>query len=79
LTDLRREARDAGAPAREKGDLYTLLKVLRHDEVYTWAKRSNASVNAAPGGIEIRDEDAVDSTLPELTPVVPLMSTFQNN
>lgn len=50
--------------ARERGDLYTLLKVLPHDDAYAWAQRRRVSVNSANGRIEIRD---VDATLPELS------------
>jgi hypothetical protein len=50
----------------ENGDVYTLLKVLPHDDAYAWARRSNLSVNKATGGIEIRDEAAIERTLPEL-------------
>src|SRR5436190_500986 len=31
--------------APETGDVYTLLKVLPHDDAYDWAQRSNLSVN----------------------------------
>ena len=47
------------------GDVYTLLKVLHHDEAYAWAQRSNVSVNSATGGIEIRDEAELDHQIPE--------------
>lgn len=47
------------------GDVYTLLKVLHHDDAYTWAQRSNVSVNSATGGIEIRDEAELDRQIPE--------------
>jgi superfamily I DNA/RNA helicase len=53
--------------APETGDVYTLFKVLPHDDAYAWAQRSNVSVNKATGGIEIRDEEAIDRKLPELT------------
>ncbi|MFI7534914.1 UvrD-helicase domain-containing protein [Streptosporangium sp. NPDC049376] len=53
--------------APETGDSYTLLKVLPHDDAYTWAERRRASVNSATGQIEIRDGAAIDATLPELT------------
>jgi hypothetical protein len=52
--------------APETGDVYTLLKVLHHDDAYAWAQRNSVSVNTATGGIEIRDEDAIAATLPEL-------------
>ena len=52
------------APAT--GDVYTLLKVLQHDDAYTWARRSNVSVNSATGGIEIRDEAELDRQIPEM-------------
>ncbi|WP_017610499.1 UvrD-helicase domain-containing protein [Nocardiopsis xinjiangensis] len=52
------------APA--KGDTYTLLKVLPHDDAYDWAKRRKASVNTATGGIEIRDVAALDASLPHM-------------
>jgi hypothetical protein len=48
------------------GDVYTLLKVLHHDDAYAWAQRSNVSVNSATGGIEIRDEAELDRQIPEL-------------
>jgi hypothetical protein len=52
------------APA--SGDVYTLLKVLQHDDAYAWAQRSNVSVNSATGGIEIRDEAELDRQIPEM-------------
>lgn len=52
------------APA--SGDVYTLLKVLHHDDAYAWAQRSNVSVNSATGGIEIRDEAELDRQIPEM-------------
>lgn len=52
--------------APESGDVYTLLKVLPHDDAYKWAERSTVSVNTATGGIEIRDEVAIEEALPEL-------------
>ncbi|GAA4188086.1 ATP-dependent helicase [Streptosporangium oxazolinicum] len=52
--------------APETGDSFTLLKVLPHDDAYTWAQRRKASVNTATGRIEIRDGAAIDATLPEL-------------
>lgn len=52
--------------APESGDTYVLLKVLPHDEAYTWAKRRSASVNMATGGIEIRDVAALDDSLPHM-------------
>lgn len=48
------------------GDVYTLLKVLPHDDAYAWAQRSNVSVNSATGGIEIRDEAELDRKIPEM-------------
>ncbi|SIF83279.1 UvrD/REP helicase [Mycobacteroides abscessus subsp. abscessus] len=51
--------------APETGDVYTLLKVLHHDDAYAWAQRSNISVNSATGGIEIRDEAELDRQIPE--------------
>lgn len=50
-------------PAR--GDVYTLLKVLPHDDAYAWAQRRNVSVNTATGGIEIRDEEELDRQIPK--------------
>ncbi|WP_020519491.1 UvrD-helicase domain-containing protein [Catelliglobosispora koreensis] len=41
------------APAA--GDAYLLLKVLPHDDAYTWARRHKITVNRATGGIEVRD------------------------
>ncbi|WP_370012885.1 AAA family ATPase [Nocardiopsis sp. LDBS0036] len=52
--------------APEKGDTYTLLRVLGHDEAYDWAKRRKASVNMATGGIEIRDVAALDASIPHM-------------
>lgn len=52
--------------APESGDIYTLLKVLPHDDVTAWAQRRTASVNAATGRIEMRDVVAIDTTLPQL-------------
>ncbi|WP_280439560.1 UvrD-helicase domain-containing protein [Nocardia cyriacigeorgica] len=50
--------------APESGQTYTLLKVLPHDDAYTWAQRRDISVNRATGGIEIRDEVALTEALP---------------
>jgi superfamily I DNA/RNA helicase len=52
--------------APETGDVYTLLKVLPHDDAYEWASRRRASVNGASGRIELRDVVAIDATLPAL-------------
>jgi superfamily I DNA/RNA helicase len=52
--------------APDRGDHFTLLKVLPHDEAYAWAQRRRVSVNSATGRIEIRDSVALDATLPEL-------------
>ncbi|WP_405393453.1 UvrD-helicase domain-containing protein [Microbispora hainanensis] len=53
--------------APETGDSYTLLKVLGHDDAYRWAQRHRVSVNAANGRIEVRDLDAIEAALPEVT------------
>ncbi|MFD0773446.1 UvrD-helicase domain-containing protein [Streptomonospora algeriensis] len=52
--------------APESGDIYTLLKVLPHDDAYMWAGRRTASVNSATGRIEIRDSEAIESVRPHL-------------
>jgi hypothetical protein len=62
--------------APETGDVYTLLKVLHHDDAYAWAQRSNVSVNTATGGIEIRDEYAIAATLPELAKAAQTAETL---
>ncbi|MEV6820573.1 UvrD-helicase domain-containing protein [Nocardiopsis dassonvillei] len=48
------------------GDTYTLLRVLAHDKAYEWARTRKASVNMATGGIELRDVEAIDSSIPHL-------------
>jgi hypothetical protein len=53
--------------APESGDIYTLLKVLPHDDAYAWAQRRLASVNSATGRIEIRDVAAIENTLSGLS------------
>ncbi|WP_280438001.1 UvrD-helicase domain-containing protein [Nocardia carnea] len=53
--------------APESGQTYTLLKVLPHDDAYTWAQRRDVSVNRATGGIEIRDEVAFTEALPAVS------------
>ncbi|MPZ80007.1 MAG: AAA family ATPase [Actinophytocola sp.] len=52
--------------APESGDSYTLLRVLKHDEAYLWARRQTASVNRATGAVELRDAVAIEDTLPDL-------------
>ncbi|MEU4836857.1 UvrD-helicase domain-containing protein [Nocardia testacea] len=52
--------------APESGHTYTLLKVLPHDDAYTWAQRRDISVNRATGGIEIRDEVALTEAMPAM-------------
>lgn len=53
--------------APESGDSYTLLKVLPHDDAYDWACRRRVSVNRATGVIEMRDVEAIEERLPQLT------------
>jgi UvrD-like helicase family protein len=53
--------------APESDDVYALLKVLPHDDAYTWARRQRASVNRATGVIELRDVVAIDEQVPHLT------------
>ncbi|MBF0662627.1 MAG: AAA family ATPase, partial [Rhodococcus sp.] len=52
--------------APKNGDTYTLLKVLPHDDAYVWAERRDVSVNQATGGIEVRDDAALDEQLAHL-------------
>ncbi|MEU4820484.1 3'-5' exonuclease [Actinomadura sp. NPDC023710] len=52
--------------APDKGDVYTLLKVLPHDDAYAWIQRRRASVNITDGQIELRDVVAIDATVPVL-------------
>lgn len=52
--------------APDKGDVYTLLKVLPHDDAYVWIQRRRASVNITDGQIELRDVVAIDATVPVL-------------
>ncbi|WP_405139919.1 UvrD-helicase domain-containing protein [Sphaerisporangium sp. NBC_01403] len=53
--------------APESGSTYTLLKVLPHDDAYRWAERHRISVNVANGHIEIRDSEAIEAAIPELS------------
>lgn len=62
--------------APQEGDVFTLLKVLRHDDAYAWAQRSNISVNRATGGIEIRDELGIEETLPDLAEAARTSATL---
>lgn len=52
--------------AADSDDVYALLKVLPHDDAYTWARRQRATVNRATGVIELRDVVAIDEQLPHL-------------
>ncbi|MDO1485897.1 UvrD/REP helicase [Rhodococcus rhodochrous] len=52
--------------APQKGDVYTLLKVLPHDDAYVWAERRNISVNRVNGRIEVRDDITFDEQLAQL-------------
>ena len=52
--------------APDSGDVYTLLRVLPHDDAYDWAQRHRVSVNAVTGRIELRDVVAIDEALPRL-------------
>ncbi|USY17480.1 AAA family ATPase [Nocardiopsis exhalans] len=61
--------------APRNGDTYTLMKVLPHDDAYAWAGRRRASVNSVTGGIEVRDVDTIDSTLPHLERVAEHVPT----
>ena len=52
------------APVR--GDTYFLLRVMAHDDAYTWAQRNLFRINSATGGIEVVDiaeAEAVADTL----------------
>lgn len=53
--------------APERGDNYTLLKVLPHDDAYDWAQRRQVGVNRATGAIEIRDVVTLEAALPRLS------------
>jgi superfamily I DNA/RNA helicase len=52
--------------APDSGDTYTLLKVLPHDDAYTWIRRRQVSVNMTNGQIELRDVVAIEATVPAL-------------
>lgn len=52
--------------APDRGDTYTLLTVLPHDEAYVWARRRRFSVNRSTGAIEVRDVTAIEQELPRL-------------
>lgn len=52
--------------APKSGDTFTLLKVLPHDDAYTWAERRDVSVNQITGSIEVRDDAAFDEQLAQL-------------
>ncbi|NMD97084.1 AAA family ATPase [Rhodococcus sp. BL-253-APC-6A1W] len=52
--------------APKSGDTFTLLKILPHDDAYVWAERRYVSVNSATGGIEVRDDAALDEQLAQL-------------
>jgi len=52
--------------APKKGDTYTLLKVLPHDDAYAWAERRDISVNRANGRIEVRDDTTFNEQLAQL-------------
>ena len=66
--------------APEAGDVYTLLKVLPHDDAYKWAQRHTMSVNMATGEVEIRNEAVIEQTLPELKQAAKTAQTllFEN-
>ncbi len=53
--------------APEKGDRFTLLRVLGHDEAIDWARRRSASVNEVSGVFEVRDI----ATIEEMAGVAP--------
>ena len=46
----------------DQGDIYTLLKVMKHDDAYDWAKRHTVTVNMLNGCIEVRDVVAIEET-----------------
>lgn len=47
-------------------ETFLLLKVMEHDAAYAWAVKRAASINAATGGLEVRNVAAIE----ELTPVL---------
>jgi len=48
--------------APDQGDIYSLLKVMKHDDAYDWAKRRTVTVNMLNGRIEIRDVVTIEET-----------------
>ncbi|MEW2355976.1 UvrD-helicase domain-containing protein [Spirillospora sp. NPDC029432] len=52
--------------APDKGDVYCLLSVLRHDEAIAYAKSRKFTVNQAIGVLEVRDQKALDDISPAL-------------
>lgn len=68
--------------APESGDVYLLVKVLKHDEAYEWVERHRFEVNAATGALEVADvvavEDAVStlSSIPIPAGPAPLLAVY---
>ncbi|MFI0348915.1 UvrD-helicase domain-containing protein [Actinomadura sp. 9N407] len=52
--------------APERGDVYCLLSVLKHDEAIAFAKSRKFTVNQAIGVLEVRDQQALDEISPAL-------------
>ncbi|MQA06823.1 MAG: AAA family ATPase, partial [Streptosporangiales bacterium] len=55
----------------EGDDLFTLVKVLPHDDAYEWARRHVVSVNPAVGRVEFRDAATIEEVTPSLAKLQP--------
>ncbi|WP_285163551.1 UvrD-helicase domain-containing protein [Shewanella goraebulensis] len=49
----------------EKGNVYMLMWVDRHDDAYTWAERHECMIHPSTGGIQIVDVSHVEAKEPE--------------
>lgn len=60
----------------EKGNVYVLLWIDRHDEAYEWAKRHKVSVNAKTGSLQVFDAVYVEETV-SYNPPAPVSEQYE--
>ena len=52
----------------ERGNVFLLLWVDRHDDAYAWAARHRCAINGATGAIQVFESIALDEPIPAPMP-----------
>jgi superfamily I DNA/RNA helicase len=60
----------------ERGNVFMLLWVDRHDEAYAWAERHRCDINAETGSVQVYAVDPVEAPPPAAPPGAPVAGAF---